>query len=185
MPSDSLLCLLAGPVPCWLSAEGLGSLLLVSISWAHRLLMRPALDREERVQDGGHSLSYFNLRSDIPLLLLYFIGCSDQPWDSTGGNYTKMWIVYKAGIIGAILEGLAMIGRHELQFLGGYILLGWPVTSSLASGRVSLMVYFMLQSSPWHFRLGLRLHLNQSCWFLAPSCSALSIPIPLPPKDFD
>ena len=122
-------------------------------------------DREERVQDGGHSRSYFNLRSDIPLLLLYFIGCSDQPWDSIGGNYKKVWIVQGRDHWRPSLR-TGYHRYHELQFLGGYILLGWPVISSLASGRVSLGCILCFRASH-EIRLGLRLHLKSDPWLIS------------------
>lgn len=37
--------------------------------------------KKERIQDGSHSLLYLNLRSDMPSLLLYFIGYTDWPWN--------------------------------------------------------------------------------------------------------
>lgn len=122
-------------------------------------------DREERVQDGGHSLSYFNLRSDIPLLVLYFTGCSDQPWDSIGGNYTKVWIVQGRDHWRPSLR-TGYHRYHELQFLGGYILLGWPVTSSIASGRVNLGCILCFRASH-EIRLGLRLHLKSDPWLIS------------------
>lgn len=74
--------------------------------------------KKGRIQDESHCHLYLNLRSDIPSSLLYFISSMDQPRNSVGEKYTKVWTPQVRDHWRPPL-GTGYHRYHELKHLGG------------------------------------------------------------------
>lgn len=125
--------------------------------------MRPCFlqkqwSKKERIQNGSHSLTYINLRSDRPSLLLYFIGYTGWPWNSIRREQHTVWIPQDRDHWGLPLRP-GYIRYHGLKCLE-VTSFWWPVTGDwlgmkcespapLPQGESNSVVYFMLQNFPW------------------------------------